>query len=41
MIYRHVNELADTNRVVSGPNYSSRRLIRRDDRMGYSLHDTI
>ena len=41
MIFRHVNELADTNRVVSGPNWSSRRLIRRDDRMGYSLHDTI
>lgn len=41
MLYRHLNDLLDTKRVVSDDTWSSRRLVLRNDRMGYSLHDTV
>jgi len=41
MIVRTVDGIAGTERDVSGPGWRSRRLILRDDGMGYSLHDTV
>jgi L-ectoine synthase len=41
MIVRTVQEVLGTERDVSGPGWRSRRLILRDDGMGYSLHDTV
>jgi L-ectoine synthase len=41
VIVRTVDELRGTERDVSGPGWRSRRLILRDDGMGYSLHDTV
>lgn len=41
MIVRKLNELAGTDREVRAENWRSRRLLLRDDRMGFSLHDTI
>ena len=40
MIVRRLSEL-DQDRVVSSENWVSRRLLLRDDRMGFSLHDTV
>lgn len=40
MIVRHVNEVAGTDRDVSGPSWRSLRLLTRADRCGFSLHDT-
>jgi L-ectoine synthase len=41
MIFRRLNELIGTDREVSAENWTSRRLLLRDDGMGFSLHDTI
>ncbi|PRQ03003.1 L-ectoine synthase [Enhygromyxa salina] len=40
MIVRRLNELPD-DRVVSGETWISRRLLLRDEGMGFSLHDTL
>ena len=41
MIVRTVEEVIGTNRDVCGSGWHSRRLILREDGMGYSLHDTV
>lgn len=40
MLLRKLNQLPD-DRVVEGETWRSRRLLLREDRMGFSLHDTI
>jgi L-ectoine synthase len=41
MLIRHLDELVDSDRHVRGQNWESRRLLLRNDGMGFSLHDTI
>ena len=41
MIVRKLDELEGKDRVVSGPTWTSRRLLLARDKMGFSLHDTI
>jgi L-ectoine synthase len=41
MIVRQLEDLEGTDREVHSQNWTSRRLLLRDDRMGFSLHDTI
>ena len=41
MIVRNLDQLEGANRVVSGPTWTSRRLLLAGDKMGFSLHDTI
>jgi L-ectoine synthase len=41
MIVRTIEDVSGTNRDVRGPGWRSRRLILRDDGMGYSVHDTV
>lgn len=41
MIVRSLQELEGTDCEVSADNWISRRLLLRDDKMGFSLHDTI
>jgi L-ectoine synthase len=41
MIVRSLKELVGTDREVSAANWTSRRLLLREDRMGFSLHDTL
>lgn len=41
MIVRNLNTLIATDREVKAENWTSRRLLLRDDGMGFSLHDTI
>lgn len=41
MIKRRLEEIEGTEREVTAVNWTSRRLLLRDDRMGFSLHDTI
>jgi L-ectoine synthase len=41
MIKRRLEELEGTEREVTAKNWTSRRLLLRDDRMGFSLHDTV
>ncbi len=41
MIVRSLKDIEGRDREVSADNWISRRLLLRDDRMGYSLHDTI
>jgi len=41
MIVRTLQEIEGTDREVSADNWMSRRLLLRDDKMGFSLHDTI
>ena len=40
MIVRSLDEVAGTGRDVSGDGWRSRRLLVRDDAMGFSLSDT-
>lgn len=40
MIVRHLEDLEAAGRVVHNPTWTSRRLLLRDDAMGFSLHDT-
>jgi len=40
MIVRSVDDVAGTNRDVTGSGWRSRRLLLRSDGMGFSLHDT-
>jgi L-ectoine synthase len=41
MIIRSLKDVERTDREVSAANWTSRRLLLRDDQMGFSLHDTI
>ena len=41
MIVRKLTDLAGTDREVRAENWQSRRLLLRNDKMGFSLHDTI
>jgi L-ectoine synthase len=41
MIVRTLNDVIGSDREVSGSTWTSRRLLLRDDRMGFSLHDTL
>jgi L-ectoine synthase len=41
MILRRLSEIEGTERDVRGEGWASRRLLLRDDGMGYSLHDVI
>ena len=41
MIVRSLKDIEGTPREVSAENWMSRRLLLRDDNMGFSLHDTI
>lgn len=40
MIVRRLQEIRGTEREVKAATWISRRLLLRDDRMGFSLHDT-
>jgi L-ectoine synthase len=41
MIVRTLSEIIGGSRHVSGDGWESRRLLLKDDAMGFSLHDTI
>lgn len=41
MIVRALADIVGTPRDVSAPTWRSRRLILADDRVGFSLHDTL
>ncbi|HEX3219831.1 MAG TPA: ectoine synthase [Candidatus Limnocylindria bacterium] len=41
MIIRSLDDVIGTERDVAGDGWRSRRILRRDDGMGFSLHDTI
>lgn len=41
MIVRALSDIAGTDREVCGENWASRRLLLREDKLGFSLHDTI
>lgn len=41
MIVRTLDELANTDRAVEAPTFTSRRFLLARDGMGFSLHDTI
>lgn len=40
MIVRRLKDILNTERDVSGENWASRRLLLRDDNMGFSMHET-
>jgi L-ectoine synthase len=41
MIVRRLEEIEGTERDVKAPTFESRRLLLRDDGMGFSFHDTV
>ena len=41
MIIRSLDEVIGTERDVAGDGWRSRRILLRDDGMGFSLHDTV
>jgi len=41
MFVRSLEEVKGTEKEVDGGNWVSRRLVLKDDGMGYSVHDTI
>jgi len=41
MLVRSLDEVLGTDKEVDGGNWVSRRLLLKDDGMGYSVHDTI
>ena len=41
MIVRTLNQARGTHREVSAATWTSRRLLLADDRMGFSMHDTV
>ena len=41
MIVRKLSDTLGTSREVIAENWSSRRLLLKSDRMGFSLHDTV
>jgi len=41
MIVRQLNEIIGTERDIQAKTWNSRRLLLADEKMGFSLHDTI
>ena len=41
MIVRRLSETEGTDRAVEGPTFVSRRLLLAEDKVGFSLHDTV
>ena len=41
MIVRNIKSLHETERQIDSKNWSSTRLILKDDNMGFSFHETI
>lgn len=41
MIVRQLEDIVGTDRDVRGPTFHSRRLLLKQDGMGFSLHDTV
>jgi len=41
MIVRHVNDIIGTEKEVKSETWTSRRLLLKDDNMGFSFHETI
>lgn len=41
MIVRKLQDILGTEREVHAANWTSRRLLLRNDRMGFSMHDTV
>ena len=41
MIVRKLDDVLDTERHVKAKTWTSRRLLLRDDALGFSLHDTL
>ena len=41
MLIRRLSEIAGGEREVHAENWKSRRLLLRDDAMGFSMHDTV
>lgn len=41
MIVRKLSDMVHTDREVQAENWTSRRLLLKDDGMGFSLHDTV
>ena len=41
MIVRKLSDMTNTDREVKAQNWTSRRLLLKDDQMGFSLHDTV
>src|SRR5262249_43509360 len=41
MIVRTLSDILGSDRDVQGPGWASRRLLLRQDGMGFSLHDTV
>lgn len=41
MIVRKLSEISGSERETKAENWQSRRLLLRDDQMGFSLHDTV
>lgn len=41
MIVRSLDEISGTARDVEGPTFVSRRFLLADDKVGFSLHDTV
>jgi len=41
MIVRELNDIVGTDREVSGPTWTSRRLLLAGDGLNFSMHDTV
>lgn len=41
MIVKHLEEIVGTSDDIDTPTWSSRRILLKQDQMGFSLHDTI
>jgi len=41
MQFHHLDDMLDTNRVITTSQWSNRGLVLRDDQMGYSVHDVL
>jgi L-ectoine synthase len=41
MIVRHLEEILGSDRDVKGETWNSRRIMLADDKVGFSVHDTI
>lgn len=41
MIVRYLEDIVGTDRDVKAPTFSSRRFLLKDDRLGFSFHDTV
>jgi len=41
MIVRKLSEIKDTEQDIKAETWESRRFLMKDDKMGFSLHDTI